>query len=113
MTDFSCLLGSVDVKEDLLSSYLAEASASENQLMLLLALETDGHVGDYSVDMKMIVKVLSGKIFGQGVGGAFCYQNHSKPYTSNFEGAEAEAEAEAQTPILLSKPKQYHQIKTR
>lgn len=81
--------------------------------MFLLTLETDGHVGDYSVDMKMIVKVLSGKIFGQGVGGAFCYQNHSKPYTSNFEGAEAEAEAEAQTPILLSKPKQYHQIKTR
>lgn len=81
--------------------------------MFLLTLETDGHVGDYSVDMKMIVKVLSGKIFGQGVGGAFCYQNHSKPYTSNFEGAETKTETKTQTPILLSKPKQYHQIKTR
>ena len=76
--------------------------------MFLLTLETDGHVGDYSVDMKMIVKVLSGKIFGQGVGGAFCYQNHSKPYTSNFEGAEAEAEAEAQTPFCYQKHSKPH-----
>lgn len=37
-TDFCRLLGSVNVKDDFLSHELPEVSASENQLMLLLAL---------------------------------------------------------------------------
>lgn len=51
-TDFCRLLGSVNVKDDFLSHELPVESPGGDQLMFLLALETDGHDWDYSVEYR-------------------------------------------------------------